>query len=80
MEHNCSILSHDVDGLAPIHHAASGNHVEVLRYLLDVGNVDPMSPKPVKISIIHPPCPPPSERHLYNTRLKRGTRLLYWSY
>ena len=34
----------DLDGLAPIHHAAKGNHVKVVHQLLAAG-VDPMSPQ-----------------------------------
>ncbi|KAF8855173.1 ankyrin [Acephala macrosclerotiorum] len=39
-----SFTIHDLDGLAPIHHAAKGNHVKVLQCLLDAG-ANPMSPK-----------------------------------
>ncbi|CZR58624.1 uncharacterized protein PAC_08516 [Phialocephala subalpina] len=39
-----SFTIHDSDGLAPIHHAAKGNHIKVLQCLLDA-SADPVSPK-----------------------------------
>ncbi|KAJ5619208.1 hypothetical protein N7510_003192 [Penicillium lagena] len=41
---NACLTISDRDGLLPIHHAAKGNHVKALQYLLDAG-ADPMSPK-----------------------------------
>ncbi|KAB8265038.1 ankyrin repeat-containing domain protein [Aspergillus pseudonomiae] len=42
--YNASFTTIDIDGLAPIHHAARGNHVKVVQRLLEAG-ADPMSPK-----------------------------------
>ena len=44
LNQRASFTINDSDGLAPIHHAARGNHVKVLQCLLDAG-ADPMSPK-----------------------------------
>ncbi|RMZ41376.1 hypothetical protein AFCA_004741 [Aspergillus flavus] len=42
--YKASVTINDIDGLAPIHHAARGNHVKVVQLLLEAG-ADPMSPK-----------------------------------
>lgn len=44
LDHGVSIMVDDLDGLAPIHHAAKGNHAKALQCLLDAG-ADPLSPK-----------------------------------
>ena len=44
LRYKASITINDFDGLAPIHHAARGNHVKVVQLLLEAG-ADPMSPK-----------------------------------
>lgn len=44
LSYQASLITPDSSGLAPIHHAARGNHVEVLRRLLAAG-VDPMPEK-----------------------------------
>ncbi|KAL4922034.1 ankyrin repeat-containing domain protein [Aspergillus aurantiobrunneus] len=41
---HASITDFDSDGLAPIHHAARGDHVDVLQRLLDAG-ADPLYPQ-----------------------------------
>ncbi|KAE8420071.1 ankyrin repeat-containing domain protein [Aspergillus pseudocaelatus] len=42
--YKASITINDFDGLAPIHHAARGNHVKIVQLLLEAG-ADPISPK-----------------------------------
>jgi ankyrin repeat protein len=44
LDQKASFTINDNDGLQPIHHAAKGNHVKVLRHLLDAG-ADPMALK-----------------------------------
>jgi ankyrin repeat protein len=43
LDHEAQPTTYDSTGLAPVHHAAKGNHVKVLQCLLGAG-VDPMSP------------------------------------
>jgi ankyrin repeat protein len=44
LNHKANPTTYDSRGLAPVHHAAKGNHVKVLQHLLAAG-VDPMLPK-----------------------------------